>query len=246
MPYMICSWPSSRLGDVGDEVEEVVGLPVEAERVEAPEHEGGVADPGVAVVPVALAARRLGQRGRGRGHHRAGGRVGQALQRQRAALQVGAPRVVGELAVVEPVLPVVRGPHQPLVGLVVARRRRVLGPRQRGEQRVALLHQGARRGPRALEAQAHVGGQRAASRRSPRRVADRLVVAVARCTPTWPARGRSRTPARSRGDLHLAVHAAHRAQQHVVGVVVGGRAAVGAASARPRGATARSAARRAR
>src|SRR3954447_21866649 len=46
--------------DVADEVEEVVGLLVEAERVEAPEHERGVAYPREAVVPVAQAARRLG------------------------------------------------------------------------------------------------------------------------------------------------------------------------------------------
>ena len=52
------------LADLGEEVEEVVGLPVEAERVEAPEHERRVAHPGVAVVPVAVAAGRLGQRGR--------------------------------------------------------------------------------------------------------------------------------------------------------------------------------------
>ena len=64
---------------VGDEVEEVVRLAVEAERREAPEHEGGVPQPAVAVVPVALAARRLGQRGRRRGDHRAGRCVGQPL-----------------------------------------------------------------------------------------------------------------------------------------------------------------------
>ena len=81
--------PSSSPATSADEVEEVVGLPVEAERVEAPEHERRVADPRVAVVPVALAAGRLGQRRRRRGDHRAGRRVGQALERQRAALQVG-------------------------------------------------------------------------------------------------------------------------------------------------------------
>ena len=48
-------------GHVGDEVEEVVGLPVEAQRVEAPQGERRVAQPAVAVVPVALAAGRLGQ-----------------------------------------------------------------------------------------------------------------------------------------------------------------------------------------
>ena len=50
-----------RLGGVLHEVEVVVGLPLEAERVQAPEHERAVADPAVAVVPVALAAGGLGQ-----------------------------------------------------------------------------------------------------------------------------------------------------------------------------------------
>ncbi len=49
------------LGNVGDEVQVVVRLPVEAEGVQAPQCEGRVADPGVAIIPVALAARRLGQ-----------------------------------------------------------------------------------------------------------------------------------------------------------------------------------------
>jgi hypothetical protein len=49
------------VGDVGHEVEEVVGLALEPEGVQAPEHEGGVADPGVAVVVVALATGGLGQ-----------------------------------------------------------------------------------------------------------------------------------------------------------------------------------------
>src|SRR5229473_4631496 len=47
--------------DVSYEVEEVVGLSREPERVETPEHEGAVANPCVAVVPVALAADRLRQ-----------------------------------------------------------------------------------------------------------------------------------------------------------------------------------------
>ena len=61
IPYMIwrsCSPP----GDVGDEVEEVVGLPVEAERVEAPQHERGVADPASSGSP--SCARRRGVSGR--------------------------------------------------------------------------------------------------------------------------------------------------------------------------------------
>ena len=43
------------LGHVGEEPEEVVGLPVEAQGVQAPQGEGRIADPAVAVVPVALA-----------------------------------------------------------------------------------------------------------------------------------------------------------------------------------------------
>ena len=156
MPYMICSWPFGLLGAVGDEVEEVVGLPVEAERVQPPQRERRVADPAVAVVPVALALRRLGQRGRRGGDERAAGRVGQALERQRRALQVGPPRVVGELAAVEPVLPVVGGPDQPVVGVVDVRGAGVLGPGQRAEERLALLHHVPRGRARALEAEVEV------------------------------------------------------------------------------------------
>jgi hypothetical protein len=49
------------LGEIGQEPEEVVGFPVEAERVQAPQGERGVAQPAVTVVPVALAARDLRQ-----------------------------------------------------------------------------------------------------------------------------------------------------------------------------------------
>ena len=48
------------LVDVREPAHEVSRLVIERERVEGPEREGRVADPGVAVVPVALAARRLG------------------------------------------------------------------------------------------------------------------------------------------------------------------------------------------
>ena len=50
--------------EVGDELHELVRLPIEVEVVQRLERERRVADPGVAVVPVALASRRLGQRRR--------------------------------------------------------------------------------------------------------------------------------------------------------------------------------------
>src|ERR1035437_8364177 len=44
------------LGEIGEEPEEIIGLPVEAKRVEAPEREARVAEPAVPVIPVALPA----------------------------------------------------------------------------------------------------------------------------------------------------------------------------------------------
>ena len=83
--------------DVGDELHELVGLPVEPEQVQRLQRERRVAHPRVAVVPVALAPRRLGQRGRQRRDERARRHVGQALDRQRRALDRLAPAMVGEL-----------------------------------------------------------------------------------------------------------------------------------------------------
>ena len=108
MPYMICRSKSPlpaghRLEHEGEVLER---LPVEPEPVERAQHEGGVADPGVAVVPVARPAGRLGQRGGGGRHDGAGRGVAQALERQGAALHVAAPGMVGERAVGEPVPPV--------------------------------------------------------------------------------------------------------------------------------------------
>ena len=148
------------LGDIGDEPEEVVGLPVEAEGVQRPQGEGGVPDPAVAVVPVAPAARRLRERRRRRGHERPRRSEREPLQGQRAALQVPSPRMVREVAPGQPVLPVVRRPHEALVGLVRGRRRRVLAPRQGAEAALALLEQRARRRPATFDADAEVGGQR--------------------------------------------------------------------------------------
>ncbi len=208
-----------------DEVEEVVGLPVEAERVEAPQHERGVADPRVAVVPVALAARRLGQRRGGRRAHRPGRRVGQPLQRQRAALQVGPPRVVGKRAVRKPLVPVVGGAHQPLVGVLVALGPAVLAPGQRHVGEVAVVHRGARPCARALEPQPQVGRQRQLEVEVLRR-GHRLVVAAVGVVPLdLPAPVVHHRHA-VEVDLDLAVDAAQHPQQHVVGVVVGGRAPV--------------------
>ena len=217
------------LGDVGDEVEVVVRLPVEPERVEAPQGEGRVADPAVAVVPVALAAGRLGQRGGRRGDDRAARRVGEALQRQGRALEVRAPRVVGERAAGQPVLPVVRRPHQPLVRVVDAARRGRLVPGQRAEALLALLDERARHGARPLEADVHVAREDQLDVR-PVAHASALVVAVLGVAPRAVAAAVVEDRLAVEGQLHLAVHAADHAQQDVAGVVVGRRPALGVRS----------------
>ena len=113
---------------VGDEVEEAVRLVVEAERVQPPQRERRVAHPAVSVVPVPFPARRLGERRGGGGQQRARGRVRQALQRERAALQDAAPRMIGERSVVQPSPPEVRGPPHARGRVLVRQRRLVVRP----------------------------------------------------------------------------------------------------------------------
>ena len=216
-----------RLGHIGDEVEEVVGLPVEAERVQRPQRRRGVADPGVAVVPVPHPAGGLRQRRRRGRHDRPGGRERQPLQGERAALQEAPPRMIGKPAAVQPVLPVVGGPGEPGGGLLEGTRWRVLAPPQRDKAGLPLLEQRARGGERSLEPDVQIGDQpqRALGARG---AGDRLVVALAGVLPLRrvPAVVEHRVAVHA--HLHLPVDAADQAQQHAVGLVVGGCPPVGA------------------
>ena len=172
--------------DVVDEREEVVRLAVQPQRVQAPQREGRIAHPGVAVVPIAFALRGFRQR---RGAARPAARrwrVGQPLQRQRAALQVRPPRVIREVADVDPLPPALAGPPHPVGGLVVGLRRRVLGPGQRDEHVVALLHPGAARASRPSSPMRRLVVSRRVGMRSGLRVGprDRLAVGAAPSTPS--------------------------------------------------------------
>ena len=141
-------------GHVGDVLDEVVGLPVQTQRVQPPQREGGVAHPAVAVVPVAFPAGRLRQRGGGRGHERAGGHERQSLQRQRRTLQVDPPGVIGVVAFGQPATPELGRGLQPLLGLLDGHGPApALRPRQRA---VALLPLRQRVAPvRAVALDAH-------------------------------------------------------------------------------------------
>src|SRR6516165_3315800 len=111
---------------VGNEVEEVVGLRLEAERIQPPQAKGRVADPCVPVIPVALASWCLRQRRRRRGKHRASGGVDQSLQGECAALQVLAPRMIRKASARQPLAPELRRSLQPFKRLVKALRRTLL------------------------------------------------------------------------------------------------------------------------
>ena len=109
--------------DVGDELHELVGLPVEVEVVQRLEGEGRVPHPGVAVVPVPLSARSLGQRGRERGHGRPGRHVREALDRERGALDRVAEAVIRDPGAAEPGAPEADRRVHPRPGLVRVLRR---------------------------------------------------------------------------------------------------------------------------
>ena len=214
------------LGDVGDERVEVDRLPVEAEGVHPPQGERGVPNPGEAVVVVAVPARRLRKRGTAGRHDCARRGVGEPLQSQRTALQVAAPRVVGEPAAGQPVLPVVGRPHLLLVCVGVAGGRHGATPRQGDEPEVALLEQGAGAGLPAFEAQPHVGGE---GERDVDALGARpaLVVALAGVLPADVRAAVVEHRLAVHDGLHLAGHAADGAQQDVLGLVVVRGAAVG-------------------
>ena len=214
------------LGEVGDEREEVDRLPVEAQGVHPPQRERRVADPAESVVVVAVAARRLGQRRRAGCHHGTGRGVGQTREGEGAALEVAAPGVVRELAARQPVLPVMCGPHQLLVRLLVRRGSRAPAPRQRHEPGVALLEHGARTGLATFEPEEHVGGQGQRDARVRRR-GPALVVAVAGVLPLDRGSAVVEDRLAVHDRLHLARDAADRSEQDVLGLVVGRRPPVG-------------------
>ena len=211
--------------EVGDEGEEVDGFPVEAQRIETPEGEGGVPDPGVAVVVVPVAAGRLGQRGGAGRRHCAGRRIGQALQGECAALQVVAPRMIGEAAPGQPVLPVVGGPHLAPVRFREVHRRRRAAPGERHVADVTLFEQRSGTGLAALEAQLQIAGQGELEITALGR-GDRLIVAVAGVVPADVLAAVVQHRLAVHDRLHLARGAADGAQQDVLGLVVVRRPAV--------------------
>jgi hypothetical protein len=126
----------------------------------------------------------------------------------------------------EPLVPVVGRAHEAPVGVLVGLRGPHALPAQRAERGVAVAHRPSRAGPRGLEAEVEVGREDeldvgALGGRG------RGVVAVAGVVPRDLLGAVAEHRLALEVDLHRPVHAAQRAQQDVLGVVVGGGAAVG-------------------
>ena len=227
-PHRVHHLQRRTVGDlIGDEVEEAVRFEVEPQGVEAPERERGVSHPAVAVVPVPLPAGGLGQRGGGGGDQGAGGCIGEALQGQGRSLKMRAPRVVGELALVEPAPPEVGGLVDLLPRLlgVGGRRVRLAVPRERSERGLAVVQPGERDGCAPRHAQAHVRGetQRGIVGTS---VGHRLLVALTGVLPSGVGAAVVEDRLTVEDQLDLPLDAANRTHQHVPRFEVAGRTAV--------------------
>ena len=242
-PYITCR-SSLAARHVGDEVEEVARLPVEAQGVEAPQRERGVADPRVAVVPVALAARGLRQRGGGRGDRppRSARRSGPSGSARTAP---GTSATGGPGSGRAPASAASGGRSRPAACTRRRSARRLsLPPGQGAEARLALLDQRAGDGARTLEADVDVARER--QRELSVTAAHAPGGSPTPCTPTGRSSAVVEDGLAVERELHLAVHAAHRPQQDVLGVVIGGSPSLGAGALLLVAPRARSAARRGR
>ena len=210
--------------EVGDELHELVGLPVEVEVVQRLERERRVPHPRVAVVPVALASGSLRQ-GRGeRGDRRPRGHVGQALDRQRRPLDGLSVGVVGDAGPAQPGAPEPGRGGQAIARLLdVARRREATGPRQRAVHAVARPEDVTRPSPPALDAEGQVGLQPDGLTRAGG-VGDVTAPLHERPLGGHPAVVEHRLAHEL--DLHLTRDALGGPHQHVVGIVVGRRSGV--------------------
>ena len=210
--------------EVGDELHELVGLPVEVQEMQRLERERRVAHPRVAVVPVALAAGRLGQRRGQRGDRRSRRHVREPLDHERGALDRVTPGVIGDPRSPQPGTPEARRRGDPRLRLVdVGGCRERFRPRQHAVRALAHPERVASVHAVPLDAEREIRPQ--ADRQPATARVGRVPVAV----DERPFRGGATVVERRLGDdldLDLPVDALDRAHEHVIGVVVGRGACV--------------------
>ena len=93
------------LENVTEKPDNIVRLGLEAKSVESPHGKGGISNPGVAIVPVAVPTDMLGERGRRCRKDCSGGCVGKGLEGQNAPLEMLSTRVVGISSKIDPIPP---------------------------------------------------------------------------------------------------------------------------------------------
>jgi hypothetical protein len=129
--------------------------------------------------------------------------------------------VVGEVAAGQPVLPMVRRPRQAFVGVLVVFRRRPAAPGQRAEPGVPFPQQRPPARRRPLDAEPDVGGEGYLHRVLGG--GNRLVVVRVGTAPVSPLISVAEHGLAVQRQLHGTLYAPHRAEQDVLGVVVGRR-----------------------
>ena len=185
------------------------------------QRERRVAHPGVAVVPVALPARRLRQRRRQRGDRRAGRHVGQALDRECRALDRVPVAMVGNPSTAEPrrarTVSYWRSstPHR-------RRRPASRAPRPRRGHRMPARPPEACGGPGRETPRCRVRDPRRGGSSGPRRLRRRGDAHRPRAT-TPRMLGRSRTGARRGALPRRSLRGTRPCARGVLGVVVRGR-----------------------
>ena len=150
--------------------------------------------------------------------------VGEALERERRALQVRSPVVIGKAPAGQPAAPVVRGHLQPVEGVrQIAWPVQAPGPTERDEPPLTLGQRVARSRTVALDPDSQIRRQL-----DGRRPIGRVRRAPAGLYDAPPRRSRAVIEHRLAHDLdlHLALDALDYAHEQMVGVEVGRRARV--------------------
>ena len=189
--------------------------------MQRPQGESRVTHPGVAVVPVALAARGLGQRRRERRHRGPRRRVGETLDGERRPLECLPVAMVDRRRPPQPRPPEAGGGVQACVRLTdVARYGPAPVPRQDAVGLVAPAEHVVSPNPAALDAQRHVGPQLDGLTR-PCGIGDVTLPVCHRPRRRGAAVVEHRLAHQL--DLHVTVDALGHPHQGVVGVDVGQR-----------------------
>ena len=179
------------------------------------EHVVAVAQPAVAVVPGASAARRLGDRGRRRGHDRAGVLEAVQLERERRADDLGLA-LRRDVALLDPALPVAQRLAQEALA---ERGQRLLDRLAPGQHEVLRRRQ--REGPPAEVRERDVGGQ--AQPALVTGVVDVVAALHALGQPSRPAEHRLAEHPRARRAGHRLEHAHEHRRPEVAAVLLEAR-----------------------